>query len=66
MGETGMNSLYLKLFVKLQNLMNREEGQDLTEYSLLVCMIALAAIGGAKHVGAAVTTVFSNVSSSLA
>jgi pilus assembly protein Flp/PilA len=61
-----MNNLYLKLYVKFQALMNREEGQDLTEYSLVVCLIALSAISGAKHVGAAVTTVFSNVSSSLA
>jgi pilus assembly protein Flp/PilA len=61
-----MNSFCLKLYVKLQNLLNREEGQDLTEYALLVCLIAMAAISGAKHVGAAVTTVFSNVSGSLA
>ena len=32
-----MNNLFLTLYVKLQNLMNREEGQDLVEYALLVC-----------------------------
>jgi Flp pilus assembly pilin Flp len=61
-----MNDLCLKLYVKVQGLLNREEGQDLTEYSLVICLSALAAISGAKHVGAAVTTVFSNVSGSLA
>jgi pilus assembly protein Flp/PilA len=52
--------------VKFQGLKNSEEGQDLVEYALLVCLIALAAITGVKHVASAVTAVFSNVSSSLA
>jgi pilus assembly protein Flp/PilA len=61
-----MNDLCLNLFVKLQGLLNIEEGQDLVEYALLVCLIALAAISGVKHVASAVNSVFSNVSSSLA
>jgi pilus assembly protein Flp/PilA len=51
--------------VKVQRLLNREEGQDLVEYALLVCLIALAAISGIKNVASAVNKVFSNVSSSL-
>jgi pilus assembly protein Flp/PilA len=61
-----MNNLFLALYVKLQNLMSREEGQDLVEYALLVCLIALAAITGVNKVASAVTQVFSNISSSLA
>ena len=61
-----MNNLFLALYVKLQNLMNREDGQDLVEYALLVCLIALAAITGVKNVATAVSTVFNNISSSLA
>ena len=61
-----MNNLFLAMYVKLQNLMNRDEGQDLDEYALLVCLIALAAITGVNKVAGAVTTVFSNISSSLA
>ena len=61
-----MNELFLKLFVKFQGLKNSEEGQDLVEYALLVCLISLAAISGVRHVASAVTAVFSNVSSSLA
>jgi pilus assembly protein Flp/PilA len=61
-----MNNLFLAMYVKLQNLMNREEGQDLVEYALLVCLIALAAITGVNKVASAVTTVFTNISSSLA
>jgi pilus assembly protein Flp/PilA len=61
-----MNNLFLALYVNLQNLMTREEGQDLVEYALLVCLIALAAITGVNKVATAVTTVFTNISNSLA
>jgi Flp pilus assembly pilin Flp len=61
-----MNYLLLTMYLKLQNLVNREEGQDLVEYALLCCMIALAAITGVNYVTTAVTAVFSNISSSLA
>jgi pilus assembly protein Flp/PilA len=61
-----MNNMFLTLYVKLQNLMTREEGQDLVEYALLVCLIALAAITGVNKIASAVNTVFSNISSSLA
>ena len=61
-----MNNLFLAMYVKLQTLMNREEGQDLVEYALLVCLIALAAITGVNKVAGAVTSVFSNISASLA
>jgi pilus assembly protein Flp/PilA len=60
-----MKDLPLKLHVTVQCLLSGEGGQDLVEYALLVCLIALAAIGGIKHVATAVNAVFSNVSSSL-
>jgi pilus assembly protein Flp/PilA len=61
-----MNNLFLTLYVKLQSLMSREEGQDLVEYALLTALIALAAITGIGKVATAVNTVFSNISGSLA
>jgi pilus assembly protein Flp/PilA len=61
-----MNNYFLALYVKFQNLMSREEGQDLVEYALLVALIALAAITGVSKVATAVNSVFSNISSSLA
>lgn len=51
--------------MQVQNLMHSETGQDLVEYALLVCLIALAAMAGVKHVATAVNAVFSNASSSL-
>lgn len=60
-----MNTMLLKMYVKFQDLMNREEGQDLVEYALLVSLIALAAIVGVNKVTQAVTTIFSNISTSI-
>jgi pilus assembly protein Flp/PilA len=61
-----MNNILLKLFVQFQSLQCSEDGQDLVEYALLVCMIALAAISGVSNVASAVTKVFSRISTSLA
>lgn len=60
-----MNDIFLKIYVKFQNLMNREEGQDLVEYALLIALISLVVISGVNKVATAVNTVFSNVSTSL-
>ena len=61
-----MNNMLTNLYVKFQGLRNSEEGQDLVEYALLVALIALVCITGVKNVATAITTVFSNISSSLA
>ena len=61
-----MRDMLLNLFVKLQCLTNREEGQDLVEYALLVALIALACIASINKLATAVTTVFTNISASLA
>jgi pilus assembly protein Flp/PilA len=61
-----MNTMLLTMYVKFQDLMNREEGQDLVEYALLVSLIALAAITGVGKVASAVTAVFNSISTSLA
>ena len=61
-----MNSLFLNLISKFENLKSSEEGQDLVEYALLVALIALASVVGVQSVASAITTVFSNISSTLA
>jgi pilus assembly protein Flp/PilA len=61
-----MNNLALKLYIKLQNLANVEQGQDLVEYALLIALISLTVITSVSGVATAVNTVFSNVSNSLA
>jgi pilus assembly protein Flp/PilA len=44
---------------------NREEGQDLLEYALLVALIALVAIGAVGLAGGSVSTIFNNIAGSL-
>jgi Flp pilus assembly pilin Flp len=61
-----MNHALLTLYLKFETLARCEEGQDLVEYALLCCLLALALITGVGYVTTAVTTVFSNISTSLA
>ena len=53
----------------MQNLLKRlwrdEQGQDLTEYALLLVLIALIAATAVKSVGQAVSGVFSNAAANL-
>ena len=46
-------------------LWKEEEGQDLTEYALLLVLIALAAIVVMSNLGSAINQVFSSGSSTL-
>jgi pilus assembly protein Flp/PilA len=50
---------------QLMRLWREEEGQDLTEYALLLVLIALAAVAVMGSLGKAINDVFSNGSSTL-
>jgi pilus assembly protein Flp/PilA len=54
-----MNQLMLRLW-------RDEAGQDLTEYALLLVLIALAAIASVKGIAGSIENVFNNASSNLA
>ncbi len=60
-----IKNLYISMYLKMQGLKDGEEGQDLVEYALLICLIVLAAIVGVNLVTRAITTVFSSISNSL-
>ena len=64
-GRTQMNTMLLKLYVKFQDLMNREEGQDLVEYALVVALIAFGATAGMKALAGGLNTAFSNINTVL-
>lgn len=49
----------------MARLWKEEEGQDLTEYALLLVLIALAAITVMSNLGVAINTVFSSGASTL-
>lgn len=60
-----MNELFLKTYVKALTLLNRDEGQDLIEYALLLTMICLALITGINGIAKSNNITFSSISSSL-
>jgi pilus assembly protein Flp/PilA len=49
----------------LMRLWKEEEGQDLTEYALLLVLLSLAAIGSIGGVAKAINGVFSNAAANL-
>jgi len=49
----------------LKRLWQEEEGQDLTEYALLLVLIALAAIAVMGTLGSAINNVFSTAAANL-
>jgi pilus assembly protein Flp/PilA len=49
----------------LMRLWHEEEGQDLTEYALLVVLLALAAVTGMKTLAGAINNVFSAAATNL-
>jgi len=60
-----LNDLFLKTYLKIRDLMTREEAQDLVEYALLITLVSLAAVGGIRKVTSAINTVFTNISNTL-
>ena len=53
------------LSLKIQDLIKREEGQDLIEYALVVALIAFAATVGMQAVANNINTAFTNIGSKL-
>jgi pilus assembly protein Flp/PilA len=60
-----MNEMILKMYVKMQTLMAREEGQDLVEYALVVALIAFGAVTAMKGLSNEINTAFMTISSDL-
>jgi pilus assembly protein Flp/PilA len=58
---TMVNSLYLYL----RNLIEREEGQDLVEYALVVALIAFGAIVGMGQLASGINTAFTAIANTL-
>ena len=61
-----MNTMLLKMYVKFQDLMSREEGQDLVEYALVVALLALGAVASMKVLATANSTEFTTISTTFA
>jgi pilus assembly protein Flp/PilA len=64
-GEIAMGSLFLKLYLKLQDLLSGDEGQDLIEYAMLITLIPLALLVACQGIAASIVGIFTNISTSL-
>ncbi|HXS74903.1 MAG TPA: hypothetical protein VN753_01915 [Terracidiphilus sp.] len=53
------------LYFVLRALLNRDEGQDLVEYALVVALIAFGAITGMGYLATGLNTAFSTIASTL-
>jgi pilus assembly protein Flp/PilA len=53
------------LYSGIQNLIMREEGQDLIEYALVVSLIAFAATAGMNVLAGDINTAFTNIGTTL-
>jgi pilus assembly protein Flp/PilA len=60
-----MNTMLLKMYVKFQDLLNREEGQDLVEYALVLAIIALGIVTTMGKVTTALSTAFSDIAAAI-
>ena len=55
----------MKLYLVAKSLIEREEGQDLVEYALVVALIAFGAITGMGYLSTGLNHAFSGISSTL-
>jgi pilus assembly protein Flp/PilA len=60
-----MKDTMLKFYIKMQNLLSGDEGQDLVEYALVVALIALAATAGMSKLATALSNGFSQIGANL-
>ena len=57
-----MAKLSTNLFLYLRSLVEREEGQDLVEYALVVALIAFGAIAGMQFLATGLNNAFDTIS----
>ena len=60
-----MNDLMIKMYLTAKTLIEREEGQDLVEYALVVALVAFGAIAGMRTLSTEINSAFNTISSDL-
>jgi pilus assembly protein Flp/PilA len=61
-----MNTLLLRTYLCMKQIVEQEDGQDLVEYALVIALIALSATVGMKSLAGGINHAFQSVSVSLA
>lgn len=60
-----MNNALLKMYIKAQNLMMREDGQDLVEYALVIAIIGVGAAATLGTLSTKLISVFTTITTDL-
>ncbi|MGA8670295.1 MAG: Flp family type IVb pilin [Terracidiphilus sp.] len=60
-----MNKFLFSLYLKIHDLIRKEDGQDLVEYALVVAIIAFGAVMAMKGLSSEIKTAFNAISSDL-
>ena len=60
-----MHDMLLKFYIKVEDLMTREDGQDLVEYALVVSLLSLAATAAMSGLATAINGAFSAIGTKL-
>ena len=60
-----MLNVYLRIRNYIEDLLHKEEGQTLTEYALILVLIAIAAILAMTFLGTQISTIFSSIGNKL-
>jgi pilus assembly protein Flp/PilA len=60
-----VNNIVLKHYLRLKELLSREEGQDMVEYALVVGLISFGATASSQFLAQGLSQAFSNISSTL-
>jgi pilus assembly protein Flp/PilA len=64
-GDNNMLKLFINMKLAIARLMDEDEGQGLTEYALILALIAIVAIAALTLLGGKVTSALSTVGNSL-
>ena len=60
-----MNAMLLKLFLKSEDLLNREEGQDLVENALILALVVVGAVAILTGLDSTIVSTLSAINSAL-
>ncbi len=62
---SSVQTLLIKLHLKLEEWARREEGQDIVEYALVAGLICFGATSTSQFLASGIATAFSNISSTM-
>jgi pilus assembly protein Flp/PilA len=60
-----MNTLLLRTYLFMKQMLEREDGQDMVEYALVISLVAIAAVAGLHTLAGKITGVFSTIGTDL-